>query len=384
MDTKQKLATISKDVAVALWGEPNARLSKGDKLRWGNKGSKSLEADKGVWKDFEADTGGGVLTLIERECQTDREGAKKWLRDNGYWVGSPISRNVGRSARRSARPIRQRRARAKRPRTAQQPTDSDKLAWARTLWAQSEPIGKDANHPFRRWATVGDKPGILHPFCRVPAPIRWSRYRGGVIIAGVFPLKAWGKDGIPKGEPVAVQALGIDQDGQNRFCLGEHRNLRRCSYGDLFAGVLVLGDPTSERVNIVEGIADALAVYSRAPGAVLATLGTFKTLEKKPDVIDHLCTRETWLYSDNDKNKAGDNGAEALIKHIHKNSPGAVVRKPTGRASGDPGDWAKRTPFVEIEQYDFEEKSGMFFDSGLSWGEADRMTVQLLTRGSEQ
>ena len=41
------LVAISKDVAVALWGEPNAKRSKGDKLRWGNKGSKSLDADKG-------------------------------------------------------------------------------------------------------------------------------------------------------------------------------------------------------------------------------------------------------------------------------------------------------------------------------------------------
>ena len=64
------LAAISKDVAVALWGEPNAKLSKGDKLRWGNKGSKSLDADKGQWKDFDGGPGGGVLArgdaVVER------------------------------------------------------------------------------------------------------------------------------------------------------------------------------------------------------------------------------------------------------------------------------------------------------------------------------
>ena len=42
-----QLAAISKDVAVMLWGGPNHRLSKGDRWRWGNKGSKSLDADKG-------------------------------------------------------------------------------------------------------------------------------------------------------------------------------------------------------------------------------------------------------------------------------------------------------------------------------------------------
>lgn len=68
-------AAISKDVAEAFWGVPNQRLSKDDKLRWGSKGSKSLDADKGLWKDFEADTGGGVLDLVERVMKTDRKGA---------------------------------------------------------------------------------------------------------------------------------------------------------------------------------------------------------------------------------------------------------------------------------------------------------------------
>ena len=100
-----KWAAISKEVAVALWGAPNARLSRGDRWRWGNKGSKSLDADKGLWKDFEADTGGGVLELVEIECQTDRRGAIQWLKDNGYWIESSPRHNVGRFQRQSARPV---------------------------------------------------------------------------------------------------------------------------------------------------------------------------------------------------------------------------------------------------------------------------------------
>ena len=242
-------------------------------------------------------------------------------------------------------------------------------------------IGDNADHPFRAWARVRN---LLHPFCAVPGGIRWQRYRGGAVVAGIFPLNAWGKDGIPKDEPMAVQLVAIDRQGNKRYVLGKNKDLNKCSYGPVSAGVFLLGDPTSGRMNIVEGVADALAVYSREPGAVLATLGTSTTLPNKPDVIDHLCTRETWLYPDNDENKAGDKGAEALINCIHKKSPGAVVREPTSRASGDPGDWAKRTPFVEIEQYDFEEKSGMFFDSGLSWKEADRMAVQHFNGEREQ
>ena len=159
----------------------------------------------------------------------------------------------------------------------------------------------------------------------------------------------------------------------------------KCSYGPVSEGIFILGDPTSERVNIVEGVADALAVYSREPGAVLATLGTSARLASKEDVIDWLCTRETWLYPDNDENKASEKGTTALIDCIKVKNPDAKVIKVSARAVGDdPGEWAKRTPFAEIERYDFDEKSGMFFDGGLSWGESDRMAVQHFNGKKEQ
>ena len=378
-----KWAAISKEVAVALWGAPNARLSRGDRWRWGNKGSKSLDADKGLWKDFEADTGGGVLELVEIECQTDRRGAIQWLKDNGYWIESSPRHNVGRLQRQSARPVRQRTTRQNRQRAAHKPKSEPKESgtqnFARKLWRESKSIPAfDSQHPFWRWATTGDKPSVLHPYCTVPGGIRWHSGRS-LIICGVFPLVAWGKGDQPKGDPVAVQALAIDQDGQKRYALTETKDRDKCNYGPKSAGVFILGDPKSERVNIVEGLADALAVYSREPGAVLATLGTSKTLPKKFDVIDWLITKETWLYPDNDENKAGDEGAAALTHCIKSKSPDAVVRKPATRAFGDPGKWAEQTPFLEgIERYDFEEKKGILFDSGLSWGEADRMAIQTL------
>ena len=97
----EHLAAISKDVAVALLGEPNPKLSKGDKLRWGNKGSRSLDASEGLWYDFEAGTGGDALELVAIQCQTDRRGAMQWLRDNGFLPESPNRRTVGHFKRRS-------------------------------------------------------------------------------------------------------------------------------------------------------------------------------------------------------------------------------------------------------------------------------------------
>lgn len=372
-------AAISKDVAILLWGEPNPRLSKGDKLRWGTRGSKSLDASKGLWKDFETDQGGGVLDLVERERQTDRARAIQWLKDNSFIEDrKPTRRIEGTFKRRfvggtSPQPAR-RPDRAKR---SPKPKSEGAFGFAQKLWAESEPIGDNPNHPFWRWVTIGDKPGILHPFCKVPGGIRWNRYKGGVIVAGVFPLIAWGKDGIPQGDPVAVQALAIDQNGQKRYVLGDTKDDKR-SYGPVSEGVFIIGDPTVGRVNIVEGVADALAVYSRMPGAVLATLGTSTTLANKPDVIDYLCTKETWVYPDNDENKAGDKGAAVLINCIKGKSSDAVVARVNARTFEDPGQWAEKQPLAEIERYDFDEKSGMFIDSGLVWGEADRIAVQTL------
>ena len=370
-------ATLMPDVAKALMGEPNPKLSKGDRWRYGNKGSLGVDAAKGQWYDFEADTGGGVLKFIQHALQTDRRGALDWLRCGGYISEPSPRRNVGRSDARSARTTRQYRTMPNRTRAAQKPRHdkekSDTDTFAKKLWARAEQIGDNADHPFRAWARVRN---LLHPWCAVPGGIRWQRYRGGAVVAGVFPLNAWGTDGIPKGEPVAVQLVAIDRNGENRYCLGENKDLRRCSYGPVSAGVFMIGDPTSERVNICEGVADALAVYSRKPDAVLATLGTGASLGNKTDVIDWLCTKETRLYPDNDN--AGDRGTTALAEAIKSKNPDARVFAIEAEAFDDPGQWAEQTPLPEIERYDFDEKSGIFFDSGWAWGEADRMAVQTL------
>ena len=363
--TNDQWTAIAPAVAKHFLGEPTKETDR--EIRWGRKYSKCLFKASGCLTDFEDNPNRSltVIELVERELQTDKGGAVDWLKREGYISESPNRRTVGRSTRRSTRPARQRTTRADRPRTAQKPKPvSEKRetqSFAQKLWTQAEAIGNNAEHPFWCWAIVGDKPGVLHPYCAVPPAIRWTRYRGGAIVAGVFPLKAWGKDGIPKGEPVAVQVLAIDTGGNKRFCLGPNKDLNKCSYGDVGAGVFLLGDPTHQRVNIVEGVADALAVYSREPGAVLATLGSNAKLTNMPDVIDWLCTRETWLYPDNDENKASEKGTAALIDCIKVKSPDAKVLKVNARAVGDdPGEWAKRTPFAEIERYDFEKKVASF------------------------
>jgi predicted P-loop ATPase len=70
-------------VARELLGEPNRKLSNGNELRFGARGSISVDLIKGTWFDFETNEGGGVVALIERETKGD---AGEWLRARGYDV----------------------------------------------------------------------------------------------------------------------------------------------------------------------------------------------------------------------------------------------------------------------------------------------------------
>lgn len=70
-------------VARELLGEPNPTLSTRKELRWGNRGSLSVDLEKDCWHDHEAAQGGGVFALVERQLGVDSRGAADWLRARG-------------------------------------------------------------------------------------------------------------------------------------------------------------------------------------------------------------------------------------------------------------------------------------------------------------
>jgi hypothetical protein len=65
-------------VAKALLGPPNPHLSRKTELRYGTGGSLSVDITKNVWHDHEANKGGGVLDLINRELGGDHADAQRW------------------------------------------------------------------------------------------------------------------------------------------------------------------------------------------------------------------------------------------------------------------------------------------------------------------
>jgi hypothetical protein len=70
-------------VARVLLGVPNKHLSKPTELRYGTHGSLKVDLNKNAWFDHEANCGGGVLDLVNREIGGDHSDARRWLADNG-------------------------------------------------------------------------------------------------------------------------------------------------------------------------------------------------------------------------------------------------------------------------------------------------------------
>lgn len=77
-------------VARAVWGDPDAHLSTKTELRFGSRGARSVDLDKGVWFDNEANEGGGVLDLLAREKGLKGASAFDFLRQEcGMADGRP-------------------------------------------------------------------------------------------------------------------------------------------------------------------------------------------------------------------------------------------------------------------------------------------------------
>jgi 5S rRNA maturation endonuclease (ribonuclease M5)/KaiC/GvpD/RAD55 family RecA-like ATPase len=66
-------------VAKALLGPPNQHLSGKTELRYGTRGSLSVDLAKDAWYDHEANKGGDILDLIMRERGGARADAKRWM-----------------------------------------------------------------------------------------------------------------------------------------------------------------------------------------------------------------------------------------------------------------------------------------------------------------
>jgi hypothetical protein len=83
--TDQDFRDLMNAVAQELLGKPNRKMSSGKTMRYGTRGSLSVDLKAGTWYDHENQVGGGALDLIMREKGlTSRVDAVRWMWDNRF------------------------------------------------------------------------------------------------------------------------------------------------------------------------------------------------------------------------------------------------------------------------------------------------------------
>ena len=152
------------------------------------------------------------------------------------------------------------------------------------IWAETEAIPKDADHPARRWFANRN---LWRPEVEVPTPLRWipaSRTRpgphtgAGSLVALLAKPTAWAEAWPRLPSPQAVEIVAVDQDGNPALDRPQQDGgLGKRTLGDKTGAVLILGNPLlagiDAPVRVAEGVADALALAARFTGPAVASMG---------------------------------------------------------------------------------------------------------------
>lgn len=257
---------VAECAARELRGEPNPRLCRRGELRWGTRGSFVLftAGDRaGVWRDWESGRGGrGAVQLAEYLLGVDRTAALSWLRLAGLLEGSVPSRPALVAS-------------------VSAPSRVVSPDVALRLWRRSSSISLDAAHPARLWLS---RRRLWRGLLPVPPSLRWlpagPQHRGaGSIVCLLAPPVSWASAWPDVPDPHAVQLLSLDSDGAPALDRSpEAGGLSKRTLGPALGSVFVVGSPLLPdcvgAARVAEGVADALALASRYPGAAVATLGT--------------------------------------------------------------------------------------------------------------
>lgn len=304
-------AKIAEPVAVALLGDPSRKTSKA--IRWGRKGSFSLNTETGIWTDFEAGgESGGVLALVMRERRTDRTGGVQWLQDQGFI--SPQNRPgaiKGADRHPPAQP-------GKPPEIAKQAASRDKVdkgkADARRIWNAGSRGDGTAAHAYLTRRFTWPPVEMNRP---LPDSVRYLGRADFPEKVGMHPPPCAGftlyafRD--RSGELVACALEALQPDG--RRLDPRWRRTRGNMTGATFT---VRPGAEEGRVHLAEGPADALALCHTETGAVHAVGGTSGLQAPPPG------TGPVILHADGDG--PGRQAAEQARQTIRKTGRACSVR----------------------------------------------------------
>ena len=313
-------AALMPDVARALLGEPNARLSTARELRYGTHGSLAVHVGgphAGTWRDHEADAGGGVLALVEREAGArDSREAMAWLRDAGLLDGAGRYLADNELAGRDA-PSKGRYRRDSALAPSSKPRDT--TAAARRVWKATRPLPGTIAERYLHARGVGHVASA--PALRFAAALPHSQAPGRFpcLVAGVQDAH---------GGFLGVQRTYLDSTGAGKADVEP----ARASLGSLSGGAVRLAEPEHGRLLVGEGIestAAATALFDLPGWAALGTSGLRAIV-----LPEHV--RDVVIAADRDPNGAGLGAAADLDERLEAEGRRVEIRAP---CTGDFADW---------------------------------------------
>jgi AAA domain-containing protein/Toprim domain-containing protein len=272
--TTDKYARHMAGVAQLLLGAPNKNSTK-TTLRYGTKGSLSIDARKGTFMDFGANVGGGVLDLIHHIEGLDPAGCHDWLRRNDFDIGDDSPRTNG-----ATKPNGRANGHAKSEPFAPKEDDAaHKLAMAQKIAAKSVPIkGTPAEAYVKaRGISIGSlAPEALKDLLFCPAE---GKYHAAMV--AVVRDIATGK---PTG---SIHRTFINTDG-SRLLDDAGKPMTKMGLGAHGEhGMVLIGDmPQEGPLLIGEGIEDALtgAAIMSLPAVATLGIGRLKSVKLPPGV----------------------------------------------------------------------------------------------------
>ena len=302
-------SAISGDVALALLGEPNARLSTVREWRYGRRGSLAVHVagDRaGTWRDFESGEGGGVLDLIAHVRGCDRAGAIGCLREAGIVENTGEDGGISRPEPRS----RPDPCNANASRTAAGGR-KDTRAAARRVWNTTRPLAGTGGEAYLDARGVGHVAGA--PALRFAAALSHPTGRGRYpcLVAGVQDVT---------GRFVGIHRCYLTSDGSGKAAVAPVR----ASLGRLAGGAVRLSEPHDGRLLVGEGLettAAAVLVLDWQGGA-WAALGTSGL--KAVKLPEHV--REVAIAADRDA--GGLRAAAVLARRLEGEGRTVEIRAP--------------------------------------------------------
>ena len=289
-------------------------------IRFGNRGSFSVNKRQGTFYDFEQAVGGGLLDMIMHLCDYEHKSqAVDWLQEKGFIDGTFTP------AERTHRPKAQPRTKA----------TGDMFKVGLKLWQEAKPISFYQHHPVRQWC---DHRNLFPGYKELPTTIRWHEAKDYIIVA-LAPIQDFIAQHPAPPEPRQFHLIAIDSLGRKRnaFPHSAPTDDKR-TYGRAgITCIALFGDTTADEIAICEGIADALSLTSDFQ-CVIASITTFDKIKNDSTLVKSLSTKSVYLCGDNDP--AGKQ-AEKRLAHAIGRLGGEIffIEEPTAK---DPAEAARQ------------------------------------------